>query len=310
MIRTVSFGTVLALSLAVSPVNASGPSIGVFTGIYGSVTVTAVGTAAPLPVQVADDVHFQDLIETQSASRMRALLDDDTLLSLAEDSQLEITEHLYDPEAGKRIAVLKLVRGAVRALVSKMPGTESKFEIRTDTGIAAARGTYFVVWVEPDGRMGVANIGDEGDVAFIANGLETVVKPGQYFLSVPRPTLASASSLNDPPALNRAIRSTQARDNIAVEAPKKMMHAAGGVIVPDLPKHPHRIQPIIANPLNGSANRPSDEQHDAGDSLKGLAPQMVAPNAIPALAGQPSLGGPNPAGLANGLKHLKGNGQK
>jgi hypothetical protein len=130
-----------------------------------------------------------------------------------------------------------------------------------------------------------------------------LVKPGHSFLSVP---LASASSLNDPPALNRTIRSTQVRDNIAVEAPKKMMHAARDVVVPDFPKPPHRLQPILPNQFSGLANRPSNDQHEAGDSLKGLAPQMVAPDAIPALAEQTYLGGPNP-GLANGLK---GNGPK
>jgi hypothetical protein len=115
----------------------AGEPIGLFTGVYGNVTVTRVGAEGPLPVSVKDPVHFQDLIQTQTSSRIRALLDDDTLLSLAEESQLEITEHVYDPEAGKRIAILKLIRGAVRALVSKMPGAGSKFEIHTDTGIAA-----------------------------------------------------------------------------------------------------------------------------------------------------------------------------
>jgi hypothetical protein len=276
--------------------------IGVFTGIYGTVSVTQAGTQDPLPVSVRDPVHFLDRIATAADSRMRALLDDDTLLSLAEDSQLEITEHIYDPEAGQRIAILKLVRGAVRALVSKMPGAGSKFEIHTDTGIAAARGTYFVVWLEDDGRMGVANIGDQGDVAFIANGLETMVKPGQYFLSVPRPTLASAASVSDPPALNRAIESTKVRDNIAKEMPRKTMDAAGGVLVPDLPKLPHSLRSFVLNPTSKGSSK--DSNGSLGSNVTSIGGASAAPNAMPGLVGQGLGLGPNPAGLTKGLKHF------
>jgi hypothetical protein len=82
MIRSIFLGTFLGFGLAVTPLHAASPSVGIFTGIYGAISVTHAGTQAPLPVSVKDSLHFQDLIETQAASRMRALLDDDTLLSL------------------------------------------------------------------------------------------------------------------------------------------------------------------------------------------------------------------------------------
>jgi hypothetical protein len=156
--------------------------------------------------------------------------------------------------------------------------------------------------------MGVANIGDEGDVAFIANGLETVVKPGQYFLSVPRPTLASAASVNDPPALDRAIQSTKVRDNIAREMPGKTIHAAGDVIAQNLPKLPHSLRPFVLNQASHGSSK--DGKESPGPSLSGIGAPAAAPNAVPGLAGQGYANGPNPAGLAKGLKDFKTKGGK
>ena len=231
--------SVLSVGLAVfgfSVVGHANQPIGVFTGVYGTVTVRHIGEETPLFVSVKDNVRFQDLIETHQDSRMRALLDDDTLLSLGEDSQLDISEHIYDPEAGKRSAVLRLVRGAIRALVTKMPGTGSRFEIHTDTAIAAARGTYFVVWVNEEGSTGIANIGDMGDVAFTAGGEEVVVKPGHYSMAtkVGTPVVPLVIPPQGKPA--QAIQLTEVRQNIAAQTPRQIVEAIGGVVEKSLPR--------------------------------------------------------------------------
>jgi hypothetical protein len=230
-------GLFIALVLATSNAWAdSHRSIGLFTGIFGAVSVTHAGTVTPLPVSVKDSVHFQDVIQTQAASRMRALLDDDTLLSLAEDSQLEITEHVYDPEASMRIAVLNLIRGSVRALVSKMSGAGSRFEIHTGSGIAAARGTYFVVWVDDHGSTGIANIGDEGDVAFIAVGQEVIVRPGHYSTTLRGAPPAVPLAIPPKGRAVQAIQVTEVRDNIAIQTPKHTVETVGGLLERSLPR--------------------------------------------------------------------------
>ncbi|MER3422311.1 MAG: hypothetical protein C4293_02840 [Nitrospiraceae bacterium] len=52
--------------------------------------------------------------------------------------------------------------------------------MHTANAVAAARGTYFVVWIENDQTTGLMNIGDKGNVAFTAAGQTVIVKPGYY----------------------------------------------------------------------------------------------------------------------------------
>ncbi|MSQ77790.1 MAG: hypothetical protein EXR97_04985 [Nitrospiraceae bacterium] len=129
--------------------------IGIFTAVEGRITVTRPSTGAATAVKLQNSVLFRDTIETDKESRTKALLNDDSILTVGEHSRVEITEHIYDPTRNVRSVVVNLVQGSVRALVGKaFAGSGSKFEIHTPTAVAAARGTYFVVW-HVDGASGM-----------------------------------------------------------------------------------------------------------------------------------------------------------
>lgn len=161
-----------------------GKSIGLFTAAQGDVTVTHPGTYRVEPVNVHDEVLFKDVIETQHESRTKAFFEDDSILTIGEHSKVEITEYIYNPDQKVRRTVVKLLQGHLRALVSKVfTGSGSKFEIHTPTAVAAARGTYFVVWFE-NGMSGIANIGDHGRVGFTSGGTELIVDPGSFSTAV------------------------------------------------------------------------------------------------------------------------------
>src|SRR5256714_4099434 len=174
---------VASLCLGTSLVRAQGGSdvgIGLYTTVQGAVTVIHPRAANTLPVNVDDEVLFKDLIQTRTESRTKAFFDDDSILTVGEKSRVEITEHIYDPDRNLRRMVVKLVQGRVRALVAKVfNGPGSAFEIHTPTAVAAARGTYFVVWVE-NGVTGIVNIGHSGGVDFTSEGQTVRVNPGQY----------------------------------------------------------------------------------------------------------------------------------
>jgi hypothetical protein len=157
-------------------------------------------------------VRFRDVIETQRGSQAKALFFDDSLLTIGEHSRVEITEYLFDPARDKRCLVVKLVRGVVRVLVGKVfTGKGSKFEIHTPSAVAAARGTYFVVWA--DGRSsGVVNIGDHGRVDFTAKGLTVGLGPHQFSFSKARtlPTRPTAVSSGAPAGAWKAVKKTEA----------------------------------------------------------------------------------------------------
>jgi hypothetical protein len=173
-------GLGLLVGLAQAQVT-SEESIGIVTAVRGGATVDHPDpSSGPVPLKLHDEMLFHDVIETQNESRTKTLFQDDSILTVGENSRIEITEHIYDPSQNRRSTVVKLVRGKLRALVSKVfRGAGSRFEIHTPSAVAAARGTYFVVWVEGV-QSGIVNIGHSGLVDFTSGGQTVTVKPGQF----------------------------------------------------------------------------------------------------------------------------------
>jgi len=157
--------------------------IGFYTAVLGQASVTHPGEDRVLPVKLHDEVLFKDVIQTQDESRTKALFQDDSMLTVGENSRVEIDEYIYNPEKNVRQAIVKLMQGQVRALVSKVfKANGSRFEIHTPSAVAAARGTYFTVWVE-NGQSGIINIGEKGRVDFTSGGMTVAVDPGYFSIA-------------------------------------------------------------------------------------------------------------------------------
>ena len=171
------------LILVSSPALASEAGIGFYTAVSGRVTVEHSGEAQVFPVKLNDQVWFKDVIETSNESRTKAFFEDDSVLTVGQNSRVEINEYVYQPEHNTRRAIVKLMQGQVRALVSKIfKANGSKFEVHTPSAVAAARGTYFTVWVE-NGQSGIINIGEEGRVDFTSGGKTVTVDPGFFSIA-------------------------------------------------------------------------------------------------------------------------------
>ncbi|NOT22317.1 MAG: hypothetical protein HOP22_06275 [Nitrospiraceae bacterium] len=172
----------LSPSIVFAEESASG-GIGVYTAVMGKVSVTHSGEARVFPVKLHDEVLFKDVIQTDKESRTKAFFQDDSVLTVGENSRVEITEYIYNPEANVRRSVVRVVQGQVRALVSKVfKSNGSRFEVHTPSAVAAARGTYFSVWHE-NGQSGIINIGESGRVDFTSGGVTVAVDPGQFSMA-------------------------------------------------------------------------------------------------------------------------------
>ena len=177
--------SLFALSLVFGPslsmaAEGNKEGIGFYTAVLGTATVTHLGEGQVLPVKLQDEVLFKDVIQTEHDSRTRALFQDDSMLTVGENSRVEIDEYIYNPEKNVRLAIVNLMQGQVRALVSKVfKANGSRFEIHTPSAVAAARGTYFTVWVE-NGQSGIINIGEKGRVDFTSGGMTVAVDPGFF----------------------------------------------------------------------------------------------------------------------------------
>ncbi len=200
LLSLIAFPLAFGSSLAVGAESGKN-EIGFYTAVMGHADVTHLDEDRVLPVKLHDQVWFKDVIQTQAESRTKALFQDDSMLTVGENSRVEIDEYIYNPEKNVRQAIVKLMQGQVRALVSKVfKANGSRFEIHTPSAVAAARGTYFTVWVE-NGQSGIINIGEKGRVDFTSGGITVAVDPGFFSIAqegqAPSPPLPHHIGSND-----------------------------------------------------------------------------------------------------------------
>lgn len=122
--------------------------MGKFTNIEGRVDVTSPGKTA-VAANVGDPLQAGDIIRTKSKSKAEVAFIDGSILRLAANSRLRISE--FSQDQGKRNAVLNLFRGKIQNTVQTIAGAGaelSKYEIHTPTSVCGVRGTAFYTYYQ------------------------------------------------------------------------------------------------------------------------------------------------------------------
>ena len=238
---------VVGISLGQGPIAAAEDAepAGIVLAVQGTVTMQPATMTPPVPLRQFDEVGPLSILDSQSGSRCKVLFADESLITLGDNSRLEVTEQSYTRGGDHRAFVAHLLRGSVRALVTRQfEGDNSTFQIDAGTSVAAARGTYFVTWVngkpaagkrpieeeslEMEGATGVANIGRTGNVAFTSGGATVLVLPGQFSIALPGgfPSTPTSIQTNIVPVAS-AIAGTVLPDAPKKESPREALAAAG-----------------------------------------------------------------------------------
>ena len=152
-----------ALGVALMPLEAwaqaQDKGIGFVIARTGAVTIVSESAVAR-PISLRQAVFYGDTLVTGPKSTTKVLFDDNTILSVSENTELQITDYIYDRRKAKRTTVFTMALGRVKALVADFyAATDSRFEIHTPSAVAAARGTGMVVWIIRPGaaqRFGAA----------------------------------------------------------------------------------------------------------------------------------------------------------
>jgi FecR protein len=218
---------------------------GIVLAIQGTVTMQPATMTPPVPLHQFDEIGPLSILDSQAGSRCKVLYADDSLLTLGDNSRLEVTEQSYRTGSDQRAFVAHLTRGSVRALVARQfEGDNSTFEIDAGTSAVTARGTYLVTWVngkplagkrptdeegmEMEGASGVANIGRTGVVAFTSGGATVLVLPGQFSIALPGapPSMPTSIQTHIVPVAS-AISGTVLPDTPKKESPREALAAAG-----------------------------------------------------------------------------------
>ena len=186
--------------------SASGPSwavndqpIGSISAIEGEVYLSHKGDTAAFQAIFGDSIYLYDHIQTEERSRVQILFQDESLLNMAEDTYIQITEHIYSPAENRRSSVFRLLMGRARAIVGRyFRGAGSRFKVSTPTAIIGVRGTHFIV---------DATLTDETTVVCVDSSPDLVVRniqeevPGEVTLTAGQMTRVLEGM---PPALPTA----------------------------------------------------------------------------------------------------------
>ena len=150
------YSLLLLIYFLLSPVPASAQSAGQVVAQEGTAEVLRGGTSNWIPIVVQGEVFLHDELRTQAHSRLQVRFQDESVLTLAENTHLTVDEQIVQP-AASLTSVFSLLVGKVRVFVTdryKAPG--SKFEVHTPTVVAGVRGTEFIItypWVPDTTRV-------------------------------------------------------------------------------------------------------------------------------------------------------------
>jgi len=123
-------------------------SVGTIADSAGQADVLRAGTVVPAAIGMA--VQLGDTLRTARPGRLRVVFQDDSVVSLGDDSELQIDTQVFDPTGGTYTALLRLVRGRLRAVVSEYyQRSGARYEIETPSAVSGVRGTEFVVTFDP-----------------------------------------------------------------------------------------------------------------------------------------------------------------
>lgn len=169
--------------------NATETEIGTVSSIEGTAEIGREG--AWVAAAVGAPVHADDLLRTGKPGHMRVVFDDDSVLTLGDESELSISDHAFSADQGEARSLVDLLSGTVNAVVSEYyRKPNSSYEVKTKTATAGVRGTEFVVSYEPgekltevfvvDGRVEVTSqVEDLENTVFLNANEVTYIRAGE-----------------------------------------------------------------------------------------------------------------------------------
>jgi len=182
MVRSVKMMAIALAALMLIPLAASaaGP-VGSFIKIEGDVDILSPGMTQTLPARIGYPVSVGDAIRTKRNSKAEVQFKDESVIQLAPETRITIDEYSFRSDTVRERGFLGLLRGKVRAIVSKIKTavipaslSDAGFNIKTPTAVAGVKGTDFLVYYE----RGVTGV-------IFLEGLGFVYNPGKPDQVVP-----------------------------------------------------------------------------------------------------------------------------
>jgi len=177
-----AFAIVLSLILTGVPALAADQTAGKITALLPAATRNSQ------PAQARDTLDWNDLLQTTQTGRVRAGLNDGSILSLGSNSELRVVQH----DVATQQTSLELNYGKIRNRVVKITQPNGKYEVRTPNAVIGVIGTDFYVGYE-SGRTTV--ICYTGQVSVTSLGAAKTLQKSNNATSSGQQTLLGAHQM-------------------------------------------------------------------------------------------------------------------
>ncbi len=166
------FHAIIILILVASSLGAvAAESVGTVTRVQNQAQIGAATAATGTPV------HMSDRLRTGANARLEVTFNDDSTLTLGENSNVVVDRYVFNPNKSSAQVVLNATHGAFRFAGGKIEQMNHRnIVVNTPNAALAVRGTHF--WAGPiDGKYGVLLLTGKVGVSNKA-GAVTLMRPG------------------------------------------------------------------------------------------------------------------------------------
>lgn len=132
--------TLLMLLMGFVPCVAFAGEAGLVARVNGMPTLERAGKTEAL--KRGSNLYTGDVIETDANSKVKILLNDDSVLAVGPKSRVAVSDFVLD-SSGRNVR-LQVLAGRFKIAIAKFFGAHTDYEIRTPTAVAGVRGT--VLW--------------------------------------------------------------------------------------------------------------------------------------------------------------------
>lgn len=164
--------------------------LGMLTASQGEVSISRPepppGRVVKVRAGAMEQLFAGDVVKTGLNAKAKLLLSDESLITLGEESELEVTQALFEPAVGRRSTTVRLLHGLARSVVPPIaPHPESRFTVETPTAVLGVRGSELIVQVNAETLAICAEGACDAQNADPAIRVVVNMKSGQY--SIIRP---------------------------------------------------------------------------------------------------------------------------
>ena len=177
--KYVGLSIVLLLGVLVMPRWSWGQTterIGTVLAVEGVAEVRTSQATEWERLRFRDGIFLNDTVRTAAEAKLKVLLQDDSIMTLAEQSEMQFTDFLLTEQ--QRRSIVNLFVGKVRLLTTRLFGAGSFTEVHTPNAVAGVRGSATVTQYVPQNAQ-TDHLCESGD-CYMSNP----TRPNE-FLTVP-----------------------------------------------------------------------------------------------------------------------------